>query len=77
MGSARIAAAGTPGSAEPQLGKGRESPMKSHPPSWGLAFPGTSPARSPLASRRDNKVATPDPGNAEPQLGKGRGGNRE
>jgi hypothetical protein len=71
MESGRICRTGTPGNAEPQLGEARESRMKSNPPSWGLAFPETAPAHSPLASRRDNKAAAPSPpGNAEPQLGK-------
>jgi hypothetical protein len=59
MKSGRIAATGTSGNAEPQLGKARESRIKSHPPSWGLAFPETSFAHAPFASRRDSKVATP------------------
>ena len=59
MGSGRIAATGTAGNAEPQLGKERELRMKTHPPSWGLAFPETSPAHGPLAARRDSKVADP------------------
>ena len=50
-----------PGNAEPQLGKGRESRMKSDSPSWGLAFPGTSSAHEPFASRGDSKVAAPHP----------------
>ena len=59
MGSARIAAAGTAGNAEPQLGKGRGLWIKSDSPSWGLAFPETSSAHAPLASRRDSKIAAP------------------
>ena len=46
-------------SAEPQLGKGSESRMKSDSPSWGLAFPEISPAHEHFASRRDSKVAAP------------------
>ncbi len=63
----------TPGNAEPQLGKGRESRMKSHSPSWGLAFPGTSSAHSPLASRRDNKVVAPYPGERRAPARQGEG----
>ena len=42
--------------------------MKSHPPSWGLAFPETESALSPLASRRDSNVATPYASATRPTL---------
>ena len=52
-----------PGNAEPQLGKARELPMKSHPPSWGLAFPEASPgnAEPQLGKARELRMKSHSP----------------